>query len=87
MVPVLRDIYYQLVQDLEIETRRYLFEDFDISPRLVGLVGPRGVGKTILLLQTLRDRIPSLRRSRQGRSTFTPLPRTSAWTTRRPSST
>ena len=49
--------YRRLIDQLEIPTYRYLYDSFDLSARLVGLIGPRGVGKTTLLLQYIRDRV------------------------------
>lgn len=56
MIDALRDIQRLLLEDLAIETRRFLYDRIDLEPRLVGLVGPRGVGKTTLLLQLLKNR-------------------------------
>jgi len=49
--------YYRLIDGLEVPTFRYLYESFDLSGRLVGLIGPRGVGKTTLLLQYIKNRV------------------------------
>jgi predicted AAA+ superfamily ATPase len=37
--------------------RRYLMDRFEINGRLTGLIGPRGTGKTTLMLQTIQDKI------------------------------
>ena len=50
-------IYRRLIDELEVSTYRYLYDSFELSARLVGLIGPRGVGKTTLLLQYIRDRV------------------------------
>lgn len=37
---------------------RYMFERIDWDNRLIGLVGPRGVGKTTLILQHAKENLP-----------------------------
>ncbi len=50
----IRDTYYRLLGQTTPLHTRYLFSRLDGSRRLVGLVGPRGVGKTTLMLQWIR---------------------------------
>jgi len=57
MIETLRKTYYRLLDELEIETFRYLYHSFSIDGRLTGLVGPRGVGKTTLLLQFIKNQV------------------------------
>ena len=57
MVDVLVETYRRLLAETTARSHRFLFDTFDVKERLVGLVGPRGVGKTTLLLQYIRDRI------------------------------
>lgn len=57
MTEGLRKTYYRLLDELEINTFRYLYHSFSIDGRLTGLVGPRGVGKTTLLLQFIKNQI------------------------------
>ncbi|MEA3548071.1 MAG: AAA family ATPase [Thermodesulfobacteriota bacterium] len=57
MIEGLRKTYYRLLDELEIDTFRYLYHSFSIDGRLTGLVGPRGVGKTTLLLQFIKNQI------------------------------
>jgi uncharacterized protein len=49
--------YHRLIDELEVPTYRYLYDSFDLSARLTGLIGPRGVGKTTLLLQYIKNRV------------------------------
>ena len=58
MPEIIYSIFQRLVNHLSIETKRYLFANFDISNRLTGIVGPRGVGKTTLMLQYIKERYP-----------------------------
>ena len=44
-----------LLQDVSVEFHRYLYDRIDWKNRLIGLVGPRGVGKTTLVLQYARE--------------------------------
>lgn len=45
---------------LETDTRfhRYIYDRIDWNSRMVGLTGPRGVGKTTLVLQYLKENLP-----------------------------
>lgn len=49
--------YKRLVEVTRYNHHRYLYETFRLSNRLTGLIGPRGTGKTTLLLQYIRDHI------------------------------
>jgi len=51
----LRSLEKRLLDSLRIEYRRYLFDEIDFDDRMIGILGARGVGKTTLLLQYLRD--------------------------------
>lgn len=41
--------------ELRFEHYRFLYANFSLKDRLTGLVGPRGVGKTTLLLQVIKN--------------------------------
>ncbi len=45
------------MQDTRYRHHRYIFKDFNINSRLTGLIGPRGTGKTTLLLQFIKEKI------------------------------
>ncbi len=49
--------YERLLQSVNFKTYRYLYKDFNLDSRLTGLIGPRGTGKTTLLLQYIKDKI------------------------------
>lgn len=49
--------YHRLIQELDITSHRFLYSQFKPEGRLVGLIGPRGVGKTTLLLQYIKDNL------------------------------
>jgi len=63
MLETIRDIYYGLVEEANFDTYRYLYDHFSVSERLTGLVGPRGVGKTTMLLQFIRHRVKDLKQA------------------------
>ena len=49
--------YRRLLKNSNYDTHRYLFKAFNTESRLTGLVGPRGTGKTTLLLQYINEHI------------------------------
>ena len=55
MPEVLRTIFHRLLDTLDIDTKRCLYSSFNLENRLVGLAGPRGVGKTTLMLQYIKE--------------------------------
>src|SRR5579872_5174961 len=57
MLDLLRDAYEKLIQWVPGDSYRYLYDQFHIRNRLTGLVGPRGVGKTTLLLQYIKNEL------------------------------
>ncbi len=51
----LYDIYYRLLRNTNLDFKRYIFDLIDWSARLIALIGARGVGKTTLMLQYLKE--------------------------------
>ena len=49
--------YKRLLQAMNYKHHRYIYADFNIKDRLTGLIGPRGTGKTTLLLQYIKENI------------------------------
>lgn len=49
--------YNRLINELDISSQRYLYENLKLDSRLVGIIGPRGVGKTTLLLQYIKNNL------------------------------
>ncbi len=47
----------RLIQAVEYKHHRYIYKTFNIQSRLTGLIGPRGTGKTTLLLQYIKEKI------------------------------
>src|SRR3990167_2462656 len=60
MIDQLKATFLRLLDDVVVETKRFLFADFNINQRLTGLIGPRGVGKTTLLLQYIKANFTNL---------------------------
>jgi uncharacterized protein len=56
MIDLLRETSRRLIESAPESAHRFLFDRFAMEERLTGLIGPRGVGKTTLLLQYLRER-------------------------------
>lgn len=54
-------IYYRLLNSTTYHTHRYLFHTFNTNSRLTGLIGPRGTGKTTLLLQFIKEKMNNKR--------------------------
>ncbi len=50
-------IYRRLLKNINYDTHRYLYKLFNINSRLTGIVGPRGTGKTTLMLQYINEKI------------------------------
>ncbi len=57
MIDNFKTIYHRLLKNTNYSTHRYLFKSFHTKSRLTGLVGPRGTGKTTLLLQYINEHI------------------------------
>lgn len=51
----IRQTQYALLNNLDISFRRFLYEKIDFRQRMIGIIGPRGVGKTTLILQYLKE--------------------------------
>lgn len=54
-------IFERLLNDTSMVHHRYLYHQFDLKNRLTGLIGARGVGKTTLLLQLIKQHYPGLK--------------------------
>lgn len=46
-----------MIQATTLKAHRYLYHQFNINNRLTGIVGPRGVGKTTLMLQYIKTHL------------------------------
>jgi len=57
MINRLISTYQRLIQSIDFKYHRYIYKNFNINNRLTGLIGPRGTGKTTLLLQFIKKHI------------------------------
>lgn len=55
MLHFMIETFARLIKGLTLSHTRYLYSSFNLNNRLTGLVGPRGVGKTTLLLQYIKN--------------------------------
>ncbi len=60
MVNNLINTYKRLLNAEKFKHHRYIYESFTIKNRLTGLIGPRGTGKTTLLLQYIKEKIDDI---------------------------
>ena len=44
-----------LLKNLKAKEKRYLYDKIDFSQKMIGIVGQRGVGKTTMMLQALKE--------------------------------
>lgn len=51
------ETYRRLIEELSLAKTRYLYPLFNIRNRLTGIIGPRGVGKTTLMLQYIKNEL------------------------------
>ena len=45
----------RILKEVPSDYRRYLYHEIDFSSQMIGIVGARGVGKTTLLLQYIKE--------------------------------
>ena len=57
MIRFIYETFHRLINELSITHTRYLYPSFNINNRLTGLIGARGVGKTTLLLQYIKNNL------------------------------
>ena len=61
--PMIRNFintYKRLLNNIDYKHHRYIYYKFNMDNRLTGLIGPRGTGKTTLLLQYIKEKIDNL---------------------------
>ena len=57
MFRFITETFHRLIDELPFSKTRYLYSSFELRNRLTGLIGPRGVGKTTLLLQYIKNEL------------------------------
>ncbi len=55
MLDYLNELFITLLSNFNIQYKRYLFDLVNFNDKLIGVLGPRGAGKTTFLLQYLKD--------------------------------
>lgn len=60
MIDSLKSTYRRLISEQKTSTFRYLYHQLKLDERLIGLIGPRGVGKTTLMLQVIKNHFSDL---------------------------
>jgi len=51
----IKEVQAILLKNTDTKIKRFLFDKIDFNQRLIGVIGARGVGKTTLILQYLRE--------------------------------
>lgn len=54
----LQATYHKLLRETTTSFHRYMFDRIHWDARMIGLMGPRGVGKTTLVLQHIKEQLP-----------------------------
>ncbi|MHB1947548.1 MAG: ATP-binding protein [Gammaproteobacteria bacterium] len=57
MIEFLKETAERLINSVQTSTYRYLYAQFNLNNRLTGIIGPRGVGKTTLMLQYIKNNL------------------------------
>lgn len=52
-------VYKKLLRETKSEFHRYLYDQINWDNRIVGIRGPRGVGKTTMMLQHIKESLPA----------------------------
>ncbi len=55
-IQYIKETQYILLKDINLSFKRFLYNKIDFNQRLIGIIGPRGVGKTTLILQYLKEK-------------------------------
>jgi uncharacterized protein len=56
MLASLKMIFRRLVDNVRLDHYRFLYDEFELGSRITGLIGARGVGKTTMLLQIIKNK-------------------------------
>lgn len=52
----IKETQYILLNNVDLSFKRFLYDKIDFKQRMIGIIGPRGVGKTTLILQYLKEK-------------------------------
>ncbi len=54
----LQATFHKLLRETSTAFHRYMYDRIDWDARMIGLMGPRGIGKTTLVLQHIKEQLP-----------------------------
>ena len=54
----LQATFYKLLRETSTVFHRYMYDKINWDARMIGLMGPRGIGKTTLVLQHIKEQLP-----------------------------
>lgn len=54
----LQATFDKLLRETSTTFHRYMYDRINWDARMIGLMGPRGVGKTTLVLQHIKEQLP-----------------------------
>lgn len=54
----LQATYHKLIRETNTAFHRYMYTRINWDARMIGLMGPRGIGKTTLVLQHIKEQLP-----------------------------
>ncbi len=54
---ILYQRFETLLQNTTTDFKRYLYEKVAWDNRMIGIIGPRGVGKTTMILQYIKENL------------------------------
>ncbi len=57
MNDLLWQTYHRLIAETNVAQQRFLYHQLNLKHRLTGIVGPRGVGKTTMMLQYIKNEL------------------------------
>lgn len=60
---LITNIYYNIINNFNIDNFRYLYSKIDFNDRIIGIIGGRGVGKTTLMLQLIKYKLKNIHQS------------------------
>ena len=55
-IQYIKETQHILLKNTDLSFKRFLHNEIDFDQRLIGIIGPRGVGKTTLILQYLKEK-------------------------------
>ncbi len=52
-----RELYYNRIETVQLNFKRFLFDEINWNDQLVGIIGARGTGKTTMVLQYIKEKL------------------------------